>query len=102
MASLNGDASIILMREVCGIFLGVTFVQLFPLSFETYINPSSLPAQSTPCFTGDSAKVKISAYTSAPVLSFVIGPPLCFIVNESCRVKSGLITSQLSPRLLLR
>jgi len=41
--------------------LGVTSVQVWPSSRETWISPSSLPAQSTPRALADSAKAKIVA-----------------------------------------
>src|SRR5437867_9250438 len=37
---------------------GVTFFQVLPSSRETCTSPSSLPAQRTPRWTGDSAKAK--------------------------------------------
>src|SRR3954468_784736 len=80
----------------------VTFTQVFPSSLETCTNPSSLPAHSSPFCFGDSASAKIVQYTSTPVLSPVIGPPLhcCFCL--SLRVKSLLTASHVCPASRVR
>ena len=59
--------------------------------------PSSLPAQITPCCTGDSSIVKIVPKYSMLVLSCEIGPPdeTCF--DLSFRVRSPEIAVQLCP-----
>src|SRR3954447_572662 len=77
---------------------GVTFVQVRPSSSDRCTRPSSVPAQNTPFFRGDSASAKIVQYTSAPVLSRVTGPPDGFSLSGSLRVRSGLRTSKLEPR----
>ncbi len=41
------------------------------------------------------------AYVSTPVWSLVIGPPDATMVLGSCRVRSGLIASQLCPSLVV-
>src|SRR5690349_7806378 len=69
---------------------GVTFFQVFPPSFVIWIFPSSVPTQITPSFTGDGARVRIV--------------PRRFLVSFSSarmRVKSGLISSQFVPALLV-
>src|SRR5579884_3126566 len=92
---------------------GVTFVHVLPLSCETCTQPSSDPAQSTPAFAGDSANAKIVAYHSGPYASRVIGPQNspasgCEYVGVrssvfgSCRVRSGLMISQLWPSFVVR
>ena len=45
----------------------------------------------------DGPTAKITAYTSGPFMSRVIGPPDGPIVFGSCFVRSGLIFSQLCP-----
>src|SRR4051812_351 len=86
-----------LTRDHVGKPGGVTFCHVLPLSRETWMRPSSEPAQNTPRLSGDSAKAKIVQYQSMPLLSIVIGPPegSCFVT--SLRVRSGLITCQLLP-----
>ena len=56
----------------------------------------------TPFSCGDSASAKIVSYTSTPVMSVVIGPPdlPCFAL--SLRVRSGDISSHVSPSSRLR
>ena len=56
-----------------------------------------MPAQSTSRSCGDSTSAKIVQYTSAPVLSRVIGPPDGPSFAGSLRVRSGLTISQLCP-----
>ena len=92
---------------------GVTLPHALPLSRETWIHPSSDPAQSTPAFAGDSANAKIVAYHSGPYASRVMGPQyssvfefvydgVCSSVFGSCRVRSGLTISQLCPSFVVR
>src|SRR5690348_10447170 len=90
------------MRVNLGIDGGVTFVHVFPRSRVTCTNPSSEPAHITSGLSGDSARAKTVAYHSVPVMSYVIGPPAGTSVFGSCRVRSGLIASQLSPSLVDR
>ncbi len=81
---------------------GVTSVQLPPPSRVTWTRPSSEPAQITFGSWYDGASVKIVAYVSTPVWSFVMGPPDGPVVSGSARVRSGLIRSQLWPSLSVR
>src|SRR5438132_3088118 len=78
---------------------GVTLVHVTLLSVDSCTRPSSDPAHRMFAEIGDSAKAKIVAYHSVPVMSYVIGPPARMSVFGSCRVKSWLIGSQLSPSL---
>ena len=55
----RGDTSIALIWIHSGMPFGVTSCQVLPPSRVTWTRPSSLPAQSTPGSTGDSAKAKI-------------------------------------------
>jgi len=89
-------------RVKCAMSRGVTFVHVLASSRVTWIRPSSDPAQKTPCVVGDSARAKIVAYHSVPVMSCVTGPPTGPIVAGSWRVRSGLTTSQLSPSFVDR
>src|SRR5438105_6841991 len=89
-------------RVKCGMSRGVTFVHALPLSRVTWTRPSSDPAQSTPAVAGDSARAKIVAYHSVPVMSRVTEPPTGPMVEGSCSVKSGLAGSQLSPSFVDR
>src|SRR3990170_8881852 len=79
----------------------VTLVQVLPLSRVTCTWPSLVPAQMTPRSSLDSAiAITVKAY-STPMLSPVSPPENC------CRVlsfvdRSGLITCQLWPRLVVR
>ena len=50
---------------------------------------------------GDGAIVNTVAYVSTPVWSSVMGPPDGPIVDGSCRVRSGLIRSQLCPSFVV-
>ena len=77
--------------------LGDTFFHVAPLSVDTCTSPSSLPVQSTPAFTGDSAKAKIVAYHSVPVMSPLTGPPLRPMVFVSASVRSPEILSHDAP-----
>src|SRR5438128_42190 len=79
--------------------LSVTLIQCSPPSRLTWTRPSSLPAQRTPLpfSAGDSARAKIVQYTSAPVLSPVIGPPDHSCLLLSSRVRSLLIAFQVFP-----
>src|SRR5262245_57107733 len=80
----------------------VTLSQLLPLSRLTWTRPSSLPAHRTPACFGDSARAKIVQYTSAPVLSPVIGPPENFCLDLSSRVRSGLTAFHVLPPSCVR
>ena len=84
-------------RPCSGMSLGVTFVQVTPPSFVTLTRPSSDPVQITFVVRLDGAIAKITAYTSGPFMSRVIGPPDGPIVAGSCLVRSGLIFVQLCP-----
>src|SRR5258708_38737617 len=85
------------MRAKSPSAFGVTFFQLVPPLRVTWTYPSSEPDQMTLPSFADGAIVNTVAYVSTPVLSFVIGPPEAPIVFGSCRVRSGLIFSQLCP-----
>src|SRR4051812_40534066 len=76
---------------------GDTFVHVLPRSRETWTSPSSEPAHKTSAVNGDSAKAKMVAYHSVPVMSYVIGPPAGPRVLGSWSVRSPLTVSQLSP-----
>ena len=97
MPASNGEASIIDTRVNLPKAFGVTFFHVPPLSVDTCTSPSSLPVQSTPAFTGDSAKAKMVAYHSVPVMSPVTGPPLRPIVAVSASVRSPEILSHEAP-----
>src|SRR5471030_245916 len=90
VASLNGDASIWLTRPKSGMSFGVTFVQVLPPSRVTLTTPSSLPVQMVFTFFLLGPTEKITAYTSGPFMSPVIGPPLGPCVFGSWRVRSPL------------
>src|SRR5690606_11611744 len=96
-----GDASTRLMRANSGVPGGVTFVQFAPPSRVTCTRPSSEPTQIVPASWYDGAMVKITAYVSTPVWSFVMGPPDGPIVFGSCRVRSGLMRSQVWPSFVV-
>jgi len=76
---------------------GVTFVHVFPPSRVRCTSPSSLPAQITPCASGDSATAKAIAYHSVPVMSPWIGPPERCSVRGSARERSGEMRSHALP-----
>src|SRR5262245_20918331 len=76
---------------------GVTFVHVLPPSRVTLINPSSDPVQMTFTSFFDGPIEKITAYTSGPFMSPVIGPPEWPMVFGSCLVRSPEIAVQLSP-----
>src|SRR5437764_6460191 len=80
-----------------GTFL-TTFFQSFPPSVVTCRLPSSVPAQRTPARKGDSAKLIIVVWYSAPVFSKATGPPADFCFDLSLVVKSGLMTVQDLPK----
>ena len=56
----------------------------------------------TPRSSFDSASAKIVSYTSTPVTSIVIGPPDFPCFTGSLRVRSGEISSHVSPPSRLR
>ncbi len=93
----RGDASIALIWIHSGIPLGVTFCQVLPSSRVTCTRPSSEPAQITPGSAVDSPRAKIVSYTSTPVTSMVIGPPDLPCLSFALRVRSGEISSHVSP-----
>src|SRR5512143_2138545 len=97
LAESNAEASMMLTRPKSGMSFGVTLLHVLPPSFVTLMMPSSEPVQITFVVRLDGATAKITAYTSGPFMSRVIGPPDGPIVLGSCRVRSGLIRSQLSP-----
>src|SRR5215467_7913340 len=69
---------------------GAMFFQVFPPFFVIWMLPSSVPTQITPSFTADGAIVRTV--------------PRRFLVSFSSarmRVRSGLISSQLVPALLV-
>ena len=76
---------------------GVTLSQFFPPSLLTCINPSSLPVHNKSFSSADSVAVKMVQYTSTPVLSFVMGPPLLRCLILSLVVKSPLSAVQDAP-----
>src|SRR5436305_8809983 len=79
--------------------LGATFVQLLPPSRVTWRLPSSVPAQITCGFFGDSPIVKIVVWFSADELSTVSPPDfICCCFFGSLVERSGEIFSQESPR----
>src|SRR5687768_8233936 len=79
----------------------VTLVHDVPLSRVTLTCPSLVPAQINPRSSRDSAMaITVNAY-STPMLSPVSPPENCWRVL-SLVDRSGLITSQLWPRLLVR
>src|SRR3954462_9620224 len=76
-----------------------TFVQLLPPSRVTCRLPSSVPAQITWPFFGDSLTEKIVVWFSAEELSTVRPPDCCcFCFFGSLVERSGEIFSQESPR----
>src|SRR5947209_5070920 len=86
-----------LTRPRSGMSFGVTVLHVLPPSFVTLTTPSSLPVQITLVVRLDGAIEKITAYTSGPFMSRVIGPPDGPMVLGSWRVRSGLMRSQLWP-----
>src|SRR5688572_2674078 len=90
-----------LTRPNSGMSFGVTFAQVFPPSRVTFTSPSSDPAHRTLTSRFDGPRANTVAYTSGPFMSPVIGPPEWPIVFGSCRVRSGLIRSQLCPPLVV-
>ena len=76
---------------------GVTFAQRLPPSVVTCTSPSSDPVQMTFLSVLPGPTAKITAYTSGPFMSPVIGPPDGPIVASSCRVRSPLIAVQPWP-----
>src|SRR5262245_19927543 len=79
----------------------VTFVQRAPASRVTCTCPSFVPAQMTPFSIGDSAIANTTPAYSTPTLSGV-SPPEDFWRDTSPVVRSGLITCQLWPPLVVR
>ena len=73
----------------------VTFVQVAPPSWVTWTLPSSVPAQMSPAFSGDSARLTMVQCVSAP-------EPAAVIFCGSCVERSGLMICQwLPPSLVL-
>src|ERR1035437_5238230 len=91
VAESCAPASISDTRPNSGMSFGVTFAQVVPPSSVTWINPSSDPAQMTLVVRFDGAIKKMTAYTSGPFISRVMGPPDGPIVLGSWGVRSGLI-----------
>src|SRR5450756_250967 len=89
------------MRIHSGMPGGVTLSHFLPPSRVTCTWPSSDPVQITPLPAGDSMMVKIVQSYSTLVLSCVIGPPEVPILDLSLRVRSGLMTSQFCPSLVV-
>ena len=73
--ALNADASIWLTRPKSGMPGGVTLVHVLPPSRVTCTRPSSEPVQMTFLSFLLGPMAKITAYTSGPFMSPVIGPP---------------------------
>jgi len=80
---------------------GVISVQDCPLSRVRWTRPSSVPAQSWPGASGDSASAKIVQYYSAPLLSGVSSPEEPSF-SASAWVRSELIGSQVWPSSTVR
>src|SRR5512143_1532875 len=97
LAESNADASMMLTRPKSGMSFGVTLLHVLPPSFVTLMMPSSEPVQMTFVVRLDGPRAKMTAYTSGPFMSRVIGPPDGPIVFGSWRVRSGLMRSQLWP-----
>src|SRR5262249_27872713 len=69
---------------------GVTFFHVLPPSFVTWMFPSWVPTQITPSFSADGAIVRM-----VPSLFFES------LSSAFIRVRSGLISSQLDPPLVV-
>src|ERR1044071_4582351 len=91
-----------LTRPKSGMSFGVTLLHDLPPSFVTLTMPSSEPVQMTFVVRFDGPTAKMTAYTSGPFMSRVIGPPDGPMVFGSWRVRSGLMRSQLCPPLVVR
>ena len=75
-----------------------TFVHVFPPSRVTCTLPSSVPAQTTSGFLGDSEIAKIVVCISADELSTVTPPDCsCFCFSGSLVVRSGETRSHVWP-----
>src|SRR5438128_12132871 len=83
-----------------GIFL-VRLVQVLPPSRVNCSRPSLVPAQITPFSFGDSAMANTTPAYSTPMLSGVRPPEIC-CRDLSLSVRSGLISCQLWPALVVR
>src|SRR6476660_2939858 len=79
----------------------VTLVQCPPASRVTCTSPSLVPAQINPFSRGDSAIANTTPSYPTPTLSGVSPPDICWR-EGSLSVKSGLITCQLCPPLVVR
>jgi len=75
---------------------GVTSRHEPPASSLTCTSPSSVPAHSKPCRSGDSASANTVHQYSAPIFSVVISPELRSL-SGSLRVRSELTGSQVCP-----
>ena len=82
--------------------LGVTSFQLLPPSRVTWTRPSSVEAQISSRRCGDSTTQAQVAWTSAPALSRVIGPPDAPWRLRSFRLRSGEMRSQFMPSSRVR
>ena len=78
------------------------FVHVVPPSRETCTFPSSVPTQTTPAFTGDSAMVVMVPKCTTPSLresmSLACLPKMVILSRSALFVRSGLTTVQVSPR----
>src|ERR1700704_3067883 len=79
----------------------VTLVQCAPASRVTCTSPSLVPAQISPFSRGDSAIANTTPAYSTPTLSGVSPPDNCWR-DLSLSVRSGLMTCQLCPPLVVR
>src|SRR2546430_8933623 len=79
----------------------VRLSQLPPSFFVSQVLPSSVPANSSPGLSGDSARETIVQWVSAPVTSGVT-PPVVFVLTRifivSLVLRSGEIGYRSSPR----
>src|ERR1044072_4928449 len=80
---------------------GVTLLHVVPPFFVTCTRPSSLPVQIVLTSRFDGPIEKITAYTSGPFMSPVIGPPEWPIVSGLWRVRSPEIAVQLWPSVVV-
>src|SRR5678810_649637 len=80
--------------------LAVTFVHVVPPSRVTCTRPSLLPAHRILPSSGDSAIENTTPAYSTPMLSGVSPPETCCF-DLSLRVRSGLITRQVTPLSVL-
>src|SRR5829696_2542858 len=79
---------------------GETFFQVRPVSVVTFTRPSLLPVHRRPARTRDSAIAMSVPPYSTPMLSGVSPPEICCLLL-SLRVRSGDISRQLRPPLVV-